>query len=66
MQVEKVINCQLKAQYDLQKITIEEENNGNSNEVLLFHGSPSAHLICEKGFDIKMSSANGFFGAGKS
>ena len=41
-----------------------DENGGQSNERLLFHGSPFVHAIVQKGFDERHAYIGGMFGAG--
>ncbi|VDK65945.1 unnamed protein product [Onchocerca ochengi] len=43
---------------------IAEENCGEHNEKLLYHGSPFIHSIVQKGFDERYSYMGGMFGAG--
>ena len=43
---------------------IAEANDGNPNEMFLFHGSPFVKNIVESGFDERHSCATGMFGAG--
>ena len=43
---------------------IAEANDGNANEMFLFHGSPFVKNIVESGFDERHSCATGMFGAG--
>ena len=43
---------------------IAEANDGNANEMFLFHGSPFVQNIVESGFDERHSCATGMFGAG--
>ena len=43
---------------------IAEANEGNANEMFLFHGSPFVKNIVESGFDERHSCATGMFGAG--
>lgn len=43
---------------------VAEENNGNGNERLLFHGSPFINAIVHKGFDERHAYIGGMFGAG--
>lgn len=45
---------------------IAEENDGEPNEKMLYHGSPFIHSIVEKGFDERYSYMGGMFGAGIS
>lgn len=42
-----------------------EENHGQPNEQLLFHGSPFISAIVHKGFDERHAYIGGMFGAGK-
>lgn len=41
-----------------------EENHSQSNERMLFHGSPFINAIVQKGFDERHAYIGGMFGAG--
>ena len=41
-----------------------EENHNQSNERMLFHGSPFINAIVQKGFDERHAYIGGMFGAG--
>ena len=41
-----------------------EENHHQSNERMLFHGSPFINAIVQKGFDERHAYIGGMFGAG--
>lgn len=43
---------------------VAEENNNQSNERMLFHGSPFINAIVQKGFDERHAYIGGMFGAG--
>lgn len=43
---------------------VSEENNGDANEHLLFHGSLFMKSIVQKGFDERHAYIGGMFGAG--
>ncbi len=45
---------------------IAEENSGQHNEKLLFHGSPFINSIVQKGFDERHAYIGGMFGAGEA
>lgn len=47
------------------KKEVADENHGNDNERLLFHGSPFLQTIVQKGFDERHAYIGGMFGAGK-
>ncbi len=44
---------------------VAEENHAQSNERMLFHGSPFINAIVQKGFDERHAYIGGMFGAGR-
>lgn len=52
--------------YNHRRAEVAEENEGNANEVSLFHGSPFVNSIVKKGFDERHSYLGGMFGAGRN
>ncbi|KRX95030.1 Tankyrase-1, partial [Trichinella pseudospiralis] len=62
--VQKVFNRRLWERYIRRRDDIAEENNGQHNEKLLFHGSPFVNAIVQKGFDERHAYIGGMFGAG--
>ena len=65
MQIQKVRNRRLWERYCHRRREVADENGGQSNERLLFHGSPFVHAIVQKGFDERHAYIGGMFGAGK-
>jgi len=51
--------------YQHQRKEVGEENHGQENERLLFHGSLFINSIVHKGFDERHAYIGGMFGAGK-
>ena len=64
MQIQKVRNRRLWERYGHRRREVADENGGQSNERLLFHGSPFVHAIVQKGFDERHAYIGGMFGAG--
>ena len=64
-QVQKIRNKRLLEKYQHRKKEVTEENHGQPNEQLLFHGSPFISAIVHKGFDERHAYIGGMFGAGK-
>lgn len=64
IKIQKVRNKRLKERYLHRLKEVAEENNGNGNERLLFHGSPFINAIVHKGFDERHAYIGGMFGAG--
>lgn len=64
VEVQKVLNKRLREKYMRRRADIAEENDGEPNEKMLYHGSPFIHSIVEKGFDERYSYMGGMFGAG--
>lgn len=64
-QIQKVRNRRLWERYCHRRREVADENGGQSNERLLFHGSPFVHAIVQKGFDERHAYIGGMFGAGK-
>lgn len=65
LQVQKVRNRRLWDRYTHRRREVSEENTGQSNERMLFHGSPFISAIVQKGFDERHSYIGGMFGAGE-
>ena len=65
LQIQKVRNRRLWERYCHRRREVADENGGQSNERLLFHGSPFVHAIVQKGFDERHAYIGGMFGAGK-
>lgn len=64
IKIQKVRNKRLKERYLHRLQEVAEENGGNGNERLLFHGSPFINAIVHKGFDERHAYIGGMFGAG--
>ncbi|KAK6112466.1 Ankyrin repeats (3 copies) family protein [Brugia pahangi] len=64
LEVQKIINKKIYERYIRRRGDIAEENYGEHNEKLLYHGSPFVHSIVQKGFDERYSYMGGMFGAG--
>ncbi|CDW57235.1 tankyrase 1 [Trichuris trichiura] len=64
VKVDKVFNRRLWERYIRRRDDVAEENSGQHNEKLLFHGSPFVHAIVQKGFDERHAYIGGMFGAG--
>ncbi|XP_076060253.1 tankyrase isoform X2 [Oratosquilla oratoria] len=64
VKIQKVRNRRLWDRYSHRREEIGEENNGQSNERMLFHGSPFISAIVQKGFDERHAYIGGMFGAG--
>uniref|UniRef100_A0A1I8I1A6 Poly [ADP-ribose] polymerase n=1 Tax=Macrostomum lignano TaxID=282301 RepID=A0A1I8I1A6_9PLAT len=62
--VQKVRNQRLWERYSHRRHEIADENAGNQNERLLFHGSPFVGAIVQRGFDERHAYIGGMFGAG--
>lgn len=63
-QIQKVQNKKLWERYVHRRQEVAEENNAQSNERMLFHGSPFINAIVQKGFDERHAYIGGMFGAG--
>lgn len=63
-QIQKVQNRKLWERYAHRRSEITEENNHQSTERMLFHGSPFINAIVQKGFDERHAYIGGMFGAG--
>ena len=63
--MQKIRNKRLLEKYQHRKKEVSEENHGQPNEQLLFHGSPFISAIVHKGFDERHAYIGGMFGAGK-
>lgn len=64
LQIQKVQNRKLWERYAHRRSEITEENNHQSTERMLFHGSPFINAIVQKGFDERHAYIGGMFGAG--
>jgi len=64
-QIQKIRNKKLLERYQHQRKEVGEENHGQENERLLFHGSLFISSIVHKGFDERHAYIGGMFGAGK-
>jgi len=64
IKIQKVRNRRLWERYGHRRREVADENGGQSNERLLFHGSPFVHAIVQKGFDERHAYIGGMFGAG--
>jgi tankyrase len=59
-----VQNKKLWERYAHRRKEVSEENVSQSNERMLFHGSPFINAIVQKGFDERHAYIGGMFGAG--
>ncbi|KAL8592133.1 Poly [ADP-ribose] polymerase tankyrase-2 [Nucella lapillus] len=64
LKVQKIRNKKLLEKYQHRRKEVSEENHGQPNEHLLFHGSPFISAIVHKGFDERHAYIGGMFGAG--
>ncbi|KAK7463981.1 hypothetical protein BaRGS_00038021 [Batillaria attramentaria] len=64
LKVQKIRNKKLLEKYLHRRKEVSEENHGQPNEHLLFHGSPFISAIVHKGFDERHAYIGGMFGAG--
>ncbi|KAL3989932.1 Ankyrin repeats (3 copies) family protein [Acanthocheilonema viteae] len=64
VEIQKIINRKVYERYMRRRGDIAEENCGEHNEKVLYHGSPFIHSIVQKGFDERYSYMGGMFGAG--
>ncbi|XP_066146505.1 poly [ADP-ribose] polymerase tankyrase isoform X2 [Euwallacea fornicatus] len=64
VRIQKVQNRKLWERYTHRRQEVGEENNHQSNERMLFHGSPFINAIVQKGFDERHAYIGGMFGAG--
>uniref|UniRef100_I3RSE8 Poly [ADP-ribose] polymerase n=1 Tax=Drosophila buzzatii TaxID=7264 RepID=I3RSE8_DROBU len=64
IRVQKVQNRKLWERYAHRRQEIAEENLLQSNERMLFHGSPFINAIVQRGFDERHAYIGGMFGAG--
>eukprot|EP00094_Tigriopus_californicus_P011802 TCALIF_11400-PA protein Name:"Similar to Tnks Tankyrase-1 (Mus musculus)" AED:0.04 eAED:0.04 QI:0/0.85/0.75/0.87/0.71/0.5/8/1134/1190 len=62
--VQKIRNVKLWERYSHRRREVAEENHNQSNERMLFHGSPFLQAIVQKGFDERHAYIGGMFGAG--
>lgn len=64
VRIQKVQNRKLWERYTHRRQEVAEENTHQSNERMLFHGSPFINAIVQKGFDERHAYIGGMFGAG--
>uniref|UniRef100_A0A1Y1MGQ1 Poly [ADP-ribose] polymerase n=1 Tax=Photinus pyralis TaxID=7054 RepID=A0A1Y1MGQ1_PHOPY len=64
VRIQKVQNRKLWERYTHRRQEVAEENSNQSNERMLFHGSPFINAIVQKGFDERHAYIGGMFGAG--
>ncbi|XP_060527236.1 poly [ADP-ribose] polymerase tankyrase isoform X2 [Cylas formicarius] len=64
VRIQKVQNRKLWERYTHRRQEVAEESNSQSNERMLFHGSPFINAIVQKGFDERHAYIGGMFGAG--
>ncbi|KAJ8952906.1 hypothetical protein NQ318_006523 [Aromia moschata] len=64
VRIQKVQNRKLWERYTHRRQEVAEENNNQSCERMLFHGSPFINAIVQKGFDERHAYIGGMFGAG--
>jgi len=62
--IQKIRNTKLWEKYSHRRREVAEENHNQSNERMLFHGSPFIQAIAQKGFDERHAYIGGMFGAG--
>jgi len=62
--IQKIRNTKLWERYSHRRREVAEENHIQSNERMLFHGSPFIQAIAQKGFDERHAYIGGMFGAG--
>ena len=62
--LQKIRNVKLWEKYSHRRREVAEENHNQSNERMLFHGSPFINAIVQKGFDERHAYIGGMFGAG--
>lgn len=65
-QIQKIRNKRLWERYAHRRREVAEDNSGQSNERMLFHGSPFISAIVQKGFDERHAYIGGMFGAGNA
>lgn len=64
LKIQKIANKKLWERYCHRRGEVAEENHRQSNERMLFHGSPFINAIVQKGFDERHAYIGGMFGAG--
>merc|ERR1719150_1844362 len=64
VKIQKIRNVKLWERYSHRRREVAEENHNQSNERMLFHGSPFINAIVQKGFDERHAYIGGMFGAG--
>lgn len=64
LKIQKIRNVKLWERYSHRRREVAEENHNQSNERMLFHGSPFINAIVQKGFDERHAYIGGMFGAG--
>ena len=50
--------------YCMRRAIVASENEGDPNEVMLWHGTRATKLVCRKGLDPRVCSLTGMFGGG--
>lgn len=66
MQVETIVNKQREDEYNLTCKKIADINEGQVNEVELYHGSIYAQDIVDNGYNVKLANKKAMLGPGKS
>lgn len=64
VRIQKIQNRKLWDRYIHRRHEIADDNGGQYNEKMLFHGSPFINAIIQKGFDERHAWQGGMFGAG--
>jgi tankyrase len=64
IKIQKIRNIKLWERYSHRRREVADENHNQSNERMLFHGSPFINAIVQKGFDERHAYIGGMFGAG--
>ncbi|KAL0269313.1 UNVERIFIED_CONTAM: hypothetical protein PYX00_007096 [Menopon gallinae] len=64
VRIQKIQNRKLWERYAHRRHEVADENTNQSNERMLFHGSPFINAIVRKGFDERHAYMGGMFGAG--
>lgn len=63
IRIQRYQNKSLWRRYAARRHAVAEENSGNPNELLLFHGTDNLTKILEQGFDFRLAN-DGMFGKG--
>ena len=64
LKIQKIRNIRLWERYSHRRKEVADDNHNQSNERMLFHGSPFINAIVQKGFDERHAYIGGMFGAG--